>query len=107
MQINPHYPEWWLITVGQVYFDARRYEETVAALEGVQKLNAIANCLYVAASHAALGNLERARAAIARACVIDAHLTIANITRGFLDTYKEKADREHLRDNLLKAGMPE
>jgi adenylate cyclase len=107
MQINPHYPEWWLMNVGQIYFDARRYEEAVSALESVQELNAVANCLYLGASHAALGNLDRARAAIARAREIDARLSVSSITRGYLNPYKEAVAREHLRLNLIKAGLPE
>ncbi len=106
MQLNPHYPEWWLLMVGQIYFDAHLYEEAVAALEGTDALNTPANCLTLAASYAALGKLDSARLAIARARKIDSSLSLSSIKRGAFDPYKEAEDGEHLRLNLVKAGLP-
>ena len=56
MRLNPHYPEWWLLVQGQVYFDARRYEDAIATLESLRTLDTIGVQLYLAASHAALGD---------------------------------------------------
>lgn len=105
MQLNPHYPDWWLATVGQVYFDARRYKEAIAALERAQTVEMTVNHLYLAASYAALDDMTRARAATARARALDPSVTLATVARGFLDLYREPADREHLRTNLVKAGL--
>ena len=107
MRLNPHYPEWWLLGQGQVYFDARRYEDAIATLGSLRTLDTIGVQLYLAASHAALGDTNRARASVARVIKFDQNASIRSCAPGFLDVYKETKDREHLRANLLKAGLPE
>lgn len=107
MQLNPHYPEWWLAAVGQVYFDARLYKEAIAALERPQTVEMTANLLYLSASYAAVDDIPRAQAATARARALDHNVKLSSIALGFLDLYKEAADREHLRVNLVKAGLLE
>jgi adenylate cyclase len=107
MRLNPHCPKWWLLGQGPVYFDARQYEDANATLESLHPLDTIGVQLYLAASHAALGNTNRARAAVARVIGFDPKATIRSCAPGFLDVYKETEDREHLRVNLLRAGLPE
>ncbi len=108
MRLNPHFPEWWTSTVhGPVYFDARLYEDGITALESLRTMDNIGIQLYLAASHAALGHEDQARAAIARVTALDPKATIGSCASGFLDLYKNAADREHLRANLRKAGIPE
>lgn len=107
MQLNPHFPDWWLAAVGQVYFDARLYKEAIAALERAQTVEMTFNHLYLAASYAAVGDIARAAASIARARALDPNVTLSSIALGILDIYKEAADREHLRINLTKAGLLE
>lgn len=107
MQLNPHFPDWWLTAVGQVYFDARLYKEAIAALERAQTVDMTVNHLYLAASHAAVGDIPRAEAWTARARALDPNVTLSSIALGFLDIYREAADREHLRMNLVKAGLLE
>jgi hypothetical protein len=65
------------------------------------------NYLYLAASYAALDDLARAQIATARVRALDPSVTLSSIVLGFLDLYKEAADREHLRMNLVKAGLLE
>ena len=65
------------------------------------------NHLYLAASYAALDDLPRARAATARARALDPSVTLSCTALGFLDLYKEAADREHVYMNLVKAGLLE
>ena len=105
MQLNPHYPDWWLAAVGQVYFDSRHYQDAIAALERVQTADMTVIHLFLAASYAATDDLPRAEASIARARALDPNVTLSSIALGFLDVYKEAADREHLRLNLVKAGL--
>ncbi len=107
MWLNPHHPEWWLVLLGPVYFDTRRYEDAIATLEALRTMDTIGVQLYLAASHAALGHMEEARSAIARVFGFDPKATIRSVSPGFLDVYKMANDREHLRVNLLKAGLPE
>jgi adenylate cyclase len=107
MRLNPHYPEYWVTMQGYVYFDARRYEDAVAVLESLRKMDTIDVYLYLAASHAALGHMDEARAAVSRIFALDDNATIRRCAGVFLNVYKEDADREHLRVNLIKAGLPE
>ncbi len=107
MRLNPHYPEYWATMQGYVYFDARRYEDAVAVLESLRKMDTIDVYLYLAASHAALGHMDEARAAVSRIFALDEKATIRRCAGVFLNVYKEDADREHLRVNLIKAGLPE
>lgn len=107
MQLNPHYPDWWLAAVGQVYFDARLYKEAIAALERAQTVDMTVNHLYLAASYAAIDDIARAQAATAKARALDPNVTLSSIALGFLDVYKDTADRNHLRVNLVKSGLLE
>jgi adenylate cyclase len=107
MQLNPHYPDWWLAAVGQVYFDARLYKEAITALERAQTVEMTVNYLYLAACYAAVDDITRAEAATARARALDPNVSLSTIALGFLGLYKEAADREHLRVNLIKAGLLE
>jgi len=105
MQLNPHYPDWWLAAVGQVYFDSRQYNDAIAALERVQTAEMTVIHFFLAASYAATGDLPRAELSIARARTLDPNVTLSSIALGFLDVYKEASDREHLRSNLVTAGL--
>ena len=107
MRLNPHYPEYWVMQLGPIYFDARRYEDAISTLEGLQSLHAISVQLYLAASHAALGHADRAQAEVARVIVLDPQATIKSCAPSLFAPYKLQSDREHLRENLLKAGLPE
>lgn len=107
MKLNPHYPDWWLAAVGQVYFDARLYNDAITALERAQTVDMTVNHLYLAASYAAVDDIARAQAATARARALDPDVSISSIALGFLDIYKEASDREHVRRNLVKAGLLE
>jgi len=105
MQLNPNYPDWWLTAVGQVYFDARLYKEAVAALERAQTVDMTVNHLYLAASYAAIGDITKAEACTARARALDPNVTLSSIAISFLGIYRQTADREHVRMNLVKAGL--
>jgi adenylate cyclase len=107
MQLNPHYPAFWLVLLGPIYFDARRYEDAIATLESLQTMDTIVVQVYRAASHAALGDTDQARAAVTRVFGFDQKATIRSLAPVFLNLYREADDREHLRVNLLKAGLPE
>jgi adenylate cyclase len=93
--------------LGPIYFDARRYEDAISTLEQLQSKDTIHVQLYLAASHAALGHVDQAAASIASVVRLDPPATLERLAPTFLAPYKEASDREHLRVNLLKAGMPE
>jgi adenylate cyclase len=107
MRLNPHYPEYWLMQLGPMYFDARQYKDAISALEGLRLLDTIGVQLYLAASHAALGHADQARRAVARVIEFDPLATIRRLTVVGMAPYKDPEDLEHLRESLRKAGLPE
>ena len=107
MRLNPHYPEYWTFQLGPIFFDAHQYPEAITTLESLRLLDTIGVHLYLAASHAALGHVELARAAVARVMGFDAQATIQSLAPTYLSPYKNAEDRDHLRHLLLKAGLPE
>ena len=111
MRLNPHYPDYWIMQLGPIYFDARRYEDAISTLEKLHsKLHSkdtIGVQLYLAASHAALGHTDQARATMASVIRLDPLATLERLAPTFLAPYKNAPDRDHLRENLVKAGLPE
>jgi adenylate cyclase len=97
-------PSWlWPIT-GVAHFMARQYEEAIAALERSNEPPYWAH-LYMAASHAMLGNAERARHHAAETLRLKPDFTIDRaMTRQPL---RRDSDRAHLLEALRKAGLPE
>ena len=41
MRLNPHYPDYWVMQLGPIYFDARRYEDAISTLEKLQSKDTI------------------------------------------------------------------
>ncbi|MDY0884679.1 adenylate/guanylate cyclase domain-containing protein [Dongia soli] len=83
MRLNPYCPEWYVAQLGQIYFDARQYEDAVTSLSGLRDLDTVPIHLILAASHAALDN-DAARQAIAHVLELDL---------------------AHFRNKLRKAGL--
>jgi adenylate cyclase len=107
MRLNPHYPEWYILQIGQIYYDVRRYHEAIAALEGLRTLDTVYQHLYLAASYAALGSEDEAQQAIEHVLQLEPRATITMRTTSDMAPYKNSSDLEHLRENLRKAGLPE
>jgi adenylate cyclase len=102
LELNPN-----VIQLAQIYFDARRYQDAVGTLEGLHGLETIWIYLYLAASHAALGQAGEARRVIEQALKCDPRATIRQWITNEKAPYKDPKDRQHLRENLRKAGLPE
>ena len=107
IRLNPHYPDYWVMQLGPIYFDARRYEDAISTLEKLHSKDTIGVQLYLAASHAALGHLDEARATMASVIRLDPLATVERLAPTFLAPYKNASDRDQLRENLVKAGLPE
>lgn len=106
MRLNPHHPEFYRTQLGQILFDARRYAEAVAVLEGMRSGETALSMIYLAASQAGLGNVDAARAAAARAVALDPAATVGRWANFQVAPYREERDLAHLRDNLARAGLP-
>ena len=97
-------PSWlWPIT-GVAHFMARQYEEAITALERSNEPPYWAH-LYMAASHAMLGNAERARHHAAETLRLKPDFTIARAIER--QPLRLAADREHMAEAMRKAGLPE
>lgn len=107
MRLNPRHPEWYTLQIGQIYYDARRYDEAIASLESLRTIDTVYRRLYLAASHAALGHTGEARKAIERILQLDSQATIARRTSPEIAPYKNPRDLEHFRANLRMAGLRE
>jgi adenylate cyclase len=106
MRLNPHYPAWYVLQLGPIYYDAHRYADAIATLEGLGDSETIWSNLYLAASHAQLGHDSEARQAIERALAIQPEATIAGWTTAEKISYKDPSYRKHFREGLRKAGLP-
>jgi adenylate cyclase len=97
-------PTWlWPIT-GLAHFMARQYEEAITALERSNEPPYWAH-LYMAASHAMLGNAERARHHAAETLRLKPDFTIARVIER--QPLRRDSDRAHLLEAFHKAGLPE
>jgi adenylate cyclase len=105
IKINPHHPEYYADQLGEIYFDARQYENAIRTLEGHRTLCTPGTLIYLAASHAALGHIETARAFVAKLLAMEPQSTVsywANLT-----PYRDERDRDHVAVNLRLAGLSE
>jgi adenylate cyclase len=107
MRLNPHNPEWYLAQLGQIFFDARRYDEAIATLERLHALKTPVMHLYLAAALAATGRTEDARRQIDKILKQDPGATLEKWTGAAFAPYKNPEDGDHFRENLRKAGLPE
>ncbi len=105
IKLNPHYPEYYVDQLGQIYFDARQYENAIRTIEGIRTLSTPSMLVYSAASHAALGHTETARTFAAKLLASEPQSTVSYRTN--LIPYREDKDREHMAVNLRLAGLPE
>jgi adenylate cyclase len=106
MRLNPHHPEWYKLSLAQICFDARQYEDAVAAFRSVHSVETVASCLYMAAALAALGLAVDAEVAIESALELDPRATLRKWTDAKMAPYKDPKDLGHFREYVQKAGLP-
>jgi adenylate cyclase len=104
MRLNPYHPERFWSHLGRAQYTARTYADAIASFS---KLTAPDHThhAFLAAASAQLGDRTAAVAHAHEALKREPNLT----ARTFLETlhYRRPADAEHLREGLLKAGLPE
>jgi adenylate cyclase len=104
-KLNPHCPEYYADQLGEVYFDARQYENAIRTIEGIRVLNTPTMLVFLAASHAALGHMDIAHSVAAK-LMADEPQSSVSFWVGQM-RYLEERDRAHLESNLRLAGLPE
>lgn len=107
MRLNPYHYEWYTAQLGQIYFDARQYDKAIATFAALRSLDSAILRIYQAASFAAAGNRLEARKSVARVLDLDRDATVEKWTDPKLAPYADTACRDHLRQNLRKAGLRE
>lgn len=105
MRLNPHYPEWYVVNLIQIYYDAGEYENAIAAFARLHTETALA-LVYLSASYAALDRLDEARTSVARLSTLDPGATLKKWTNPTISPYKLPEDSDRFRKDLQKAGLP-
>ena len=104
MRLNPYHPERYWSHLGRAHYTARQYPETVEALSRLMRPDHTHHA-FLAAALAQLGD-KTAAAAHAQEVLREVP---AFSNQRFLSTlhYLLDSDNDHLREGLLKAGLPE
>ena len=104
MRLNPYHPERFWSHLGRAQYTARHYADAIASFS---KLTAPDHThhAFLAASSAQLGNRTAAAAHAREVLQRQPDFTVQN----YLKTlhYRQPSDTEHLREGLLKAGLPD
>ena len=105
MRLNPRYRSSDLLQLGQAYRVAGRYDEAIVALKRVLALNpnSAAARRLLAASYAAVGRVEEARAEMAEARRLNPTYSLEWVRENM--PYKNPADGQAMVDALRKAGL--
>ena len=104
MRLNPYHPERFWSHLGRAHFVARRYAAAVEAFNRVSRRDYTQHA-FLAAALAELGDQAGAAAQAEEVLRLQPGFS----TRAYLATlpYKNESDRQHHREALLKAGLPE
>jgi len=110
MRLSPYYPAWFLEDLGFTYLDAEQPDEALVALE--KFLDRKPAATHVAHAHIGralayhvLGQVDEARAEVAKAVEADAGISLAQIAQNSLN--KDRARVESALAILRGLGLPE
>ena len=107
VRMNPYCGERQLRSLAQAYFFAGRYQDVVDTLRKITRRHRPSFWLYLAASNAQLGRPKEAEAAVARALVLKPDLSLDHEIRRRERNGMSAENAIHLRNALMKAGLPE
>jgi adenylate cyclase len=105
IRLNPFPPNWYFLSLGNVFFTMGRYEEAVGAYKRTfeRSPDFLLTKIGLAASYNALGREEDARAAAIEVLRIDPKFSLERFAEGLL--YKDQKDADHYINALHKAGL--
>jgi adenylate cyclase len=104
MQQDPYHPNWYWSTLAFVLHAAGRYADALDAYSRMVQRPSFYHA-YVAACHAELGQMEKAREHAVLALQAKPDFSVA--ARGKQLPWKNEADLQKFLDGLRKAGLPE
>ena len=104
MRLNPHHPERFWNHLGRAFFVARRYDEAIEAFRRISHPDQFHHA-FLAASSAMLGDEVETDAHVRNVLARDPSFS----REAYLRTlhYQRDSDREHHRQALLKAALPD
>jgi len=108
MRLDPFYAPFALGLLGSAHYMLKQYSEALPLLRDYvsQAPNSRSGHVWLAATHAQLGQVEEARAEIDEVLRLQPDATINGTLRRIL-TFKSANDEKHFFDGLRKAGLPE
>ncbi len=103
MKLNPHFPERFWNHLGRAHFVARQYGEAIDAFKRIHAPDHTHHA-FLAACYALSGDDAGAQRHAKEVLALEPTFTV----RSYLNTlhYKNKSDRDHHREGLLKSGLP-
>ena len=103
MRLNPHHPERFWNHLGRAHYTARQYAEAVQALSRLTQPDYMHHAL-LAAALAQLGDKTAAGAHAREVLCVEPKFSIGRCLATL--HFRLDSDRDHLREGLLKAGLP-
>lgn len=104
MRLNPYHPERYWNHLGRACLAARRYAEAIEAFKRISAPDHT-HCAFLAGAAARLGDSAAAAGHAGDVLRLDPRFSVT----GYVATlhYREEADRQHHRESLLMAGLPD
>ena len=104
MRLNPYHPERYWNHLGRAQYSARAYADAIESFSHIARPD-YTHHAFLAASSAQLGNKTAAAAHAREVTTLEPSFAVNK----YLTTihYKHTADREHYREGLIKAALPE
>jgi adenylate cyclase len=103
MRLNPYHPERFWSHLGRAQYTGRCYADAIGSFSRLTKPDHTHHA-FLAAASAQLGNRVSAEAHAREVLARQVNFTVS----GFVQTlhYQQLSDTEHVREGLLKAGLP-
>lgn len=102
IRLNPYHPDWYLWYLADAYFAMKRYHEVISSLE--RMANPAMGCRLLAASHAYLGNEDKAQFHKEQVLSMDKDFSVNDWVNKQPEMNPEETN--HFAEGLLKAGLP-
>ena len=103
LDIHPHAPPWYFISLGMALYAARQYEEAVAAFSRGFATADPFTTTYLAAAYGQLGRIAEARAQVVKFRELKPSMSMLHYAAH--EPFREQADLEPLLDGIRKVGL--
>ena len=104
MRLDPYNASGRAHLLGRALYVARRYADAIEAFKQV-RVPSFSHHAVIAACHARLGSVEKARTHAHEVLRLEPDFSIADHVQGL--SFKDSRDREHYQTGLCEAGLPD